>query len=190
MRAKLDILLRTAGTVISFTLFGLGALLLSLLAFPLIHLCVHPKPAAQRTCRRLVQLSFRLFIELMKRMGVLDYDIFGTRNFGAGQLIVANHPSLIDVIFVVAQIPDAYCIVKEALRRNPFTGLIVGATGYVANSAADQLIADCVTLLDAGGTLIMFPEGTRTRPGQSLMRSNRAYPPSWRNLSVRSCPCF
>jgi 1-acyl-sn-glycerol-3-phosphate acyltransferase len=100
--------------------------------------------------------------------GVLDYRITGRRPSAPGQLVVANHPSLIDVIFVVAQVPDAYCVVKDDLGRNVFTRLIVKATGYVTSDPPELAISRCVELLEAGATVVMFPEGTRTVGGQPL----------------------
>ncbi|WP_245395071.1 hypothetical protein [methane-oxidizing endosymbiont of Gigantopelta aegis] len=36
-----------------------------------------------------------------------------------GQLIVANHPTLIDIVFLISRIPYACCIVKDSLWHNP-----------------------------------------------------------------------
>jgi len=115
-----------------------------------------------------VHHSFRTFIWLMHVSGVLDYHIRGDEHLAGGQLIIGNHPSLIDVIFVVSRIPDAYCVVKDELRTNVFTRLIVHFTGYLSNSNPDSLIGQCLALIEGGATLVMFPEGGRTGPDQRL----------------------
>jgi 1-acyl-sn-glycerol-3-phosphate acyltransferase len=163
-----DVAWRTVFTLFSFTCFGLGALLLGTVVFPLIHLANRNSDTAQRACRKCIHYSFRLFVAMMKVTGVLDYEIVGRRQPAPGQLIVANHPSLIDVIFVVAQVPDAYCVVKDDLGRNLFTRFIVKATGYVTFRRPDLAISRCVELLESGSNAVMFPEGTRTVPGQPL----------------------
>ncbi len=162
------VLWRSTFTFASFFFFGLGALLLGGLIMPLIHLIRRPRARAEQSCRQVVSASFRLFIWFMRSTGVLRWRITGSLEVPAGNLIVANHPSLIDVIFMVAYLPDALCVVKESLARNPFTRLIVHMTGYPISAAPDQLIERCAGLLNSGARIIMFPEGTRTVPGRAL----------------------
>jgi 1-acyl-sn-glycerol-3-phosphate acyltransferase len=83
-------------------------------------------------------------------------------------MIVANHPSLIDVLFLLACVPEAVCIVKHALRRNPVLTWLIGWAGYVSNGSPDGLVRDCVAALAGGHSLIVFPEGTRSTPGCPL----------------------
>jgi 1-acyl-sn-glycerol-3-phosphate acyltransferase len=77
-------------------------------------------------------------------------------------LILANHPTLIDTIFLMAFVRRADCVVKSHLWNNPFTSGPVRAAGYVNNESAADLIDDCIATLRAGNNLIIFPEGTRT----------------------------
>ena len=66
---------------------------------------------------------------------------------------------------LVAQ-PD--CIVKSQLWRNPFTWGAVRIAGFIDNQAGPELVHAAVASLRAGNNLIVFPEGTRTRPGTPL----------------------
>jgi len=45
---------------------------------------------------------------------------------------------------------------------------VVRTAGYISNSDSDSLIDDCAGDLHQGKPLIIFPEGTRTRPGEPL----------------------
>jgi 1-acyl-sn-glycerol-3-phosphate acyltransferase len=81
---------------------------------------------------------------------------------------LANHPTLIDVVALIALLPNASCVVKQALWANPFLGGVVRAAGYISNSDSDSMIDDCARDLIAGNPLLLFPEGTRSRPGQPL----------------------
>ena len=93
-----------------------------------------------------------------------------------GALVVANHPSLIDIVFLIAMIPNASCIVKSDLYRNPFTRGPVSWAGYVPNNAPQQLLDDCTRQIDTGATLVVFPEGTRSVPGRpAKFRRGAAY---------------
>jgi len=116
-----------------------------------------------------VQRSFRLFVAVMSGLRGLGYEFEGRERLGRpGQLIIANHPTLVDVVFIVAFTPAPACVVKAALFGNPFTRRVVQAAGYISNEPTDQMIEQSISALESGDCLVMFPEGTRTRPGQSM----------------------
>jgi 1-acyl-sn-glycerol-3-phosphate acyltransferase len=52
--------------------------------------------------------------------------------------------------------------------RNPFTRGVVRAAGYISNGSTDEMIHGATAALRTGDSLVMFPEGTRTRPGQPM----------------------
>jgi len=82
------------------------------------------------------------------------------------KVVIANHPSLIDVVILISLIPDTDCIVKGALVENKFISGIVRNL-YIPNTRTfeDQLeIAN--NSMKEGNNLIIFPEGTRSRPGE------------------------
>ncbi|MGL4768080.1 MAG: lysophospholipid acyltransferase family protein [Formosimonas sp.] len=157
-------------TGLSFALFGLGGLFLSFCVFPFF-LLIPNQQHRQHAARQVVQRTFRLFIEFMRFFGVLSYSIKGFEriNQQQGLLIIPNHPTLLDVVFLVAFINQADCIVKASLFRNPFMTAILRATGYIANNAndAESLVNQCIERLRHGSNLIIFPEGTRTVVGQT-----------------------
>lgn len=167
MSRGIDYYWRLAGTGFSFATFGAGGLLLGLILFPAIHLVSPRRPIAERHCQYCVHLSFRAFIWLMQSLGVLSYEIDGRNKLvrSGANLIVANHPSLIDVVFIVSMLPQALCVVKKAAWSNPFMAGIMWATGYIPNDDPDTLITNCVRSLEEGKRLVVFPEGTRTVPG-------------------------
>jgi len=167
--AKLDRLWRGFGTALSFAAFGLGGALLGLLAAPLLWLLVRDPQRRQQAARRLIQCSFRAFIGLMKVLGVADYRIEGLEKLQRpGLLVLANHPSLIDVIYLVAFTGAADCIVNGALARNPFTRGPIRMAGYITNSEPEAVLAAAQRSLAQGKSLILFPEGTRTSPQRAV----------------------
>jgi 1-acyl-sn-glycerol-3-phosphate acyltransferase len=158
-----DRLWRTIATGIAFSLFGLGGCMLGLIAFPLLQLTIRHPGARTRTARIVVRQSFRLFITLMRCLGLLHYRIINQHKLErSGLLILANHPTLIDVVFLISMVPDACCIVRNGLARNPVTRGPIAAAGYIANDCGPGLIEQCGDTLSAGSNLIIFPEGTRT----------------------------
>ncbi|HEY8160338.1 MAG TPA: lysophospholipid acyltransferase family protein [Methylobacter sp.] len=165
--AKLSYGWRLLATGLSFFSFGLGGLLLWILVFPVLSLW--PGNPRQKVSRgqKTVHYSFYVFIGLMHRLGVMTYDITGLDKLNRpGQLIIANHPTLVDIVFLISRIQQASCIVKARLWQNPFMrGPILNA-GYISNGDPEQMIAECVAWLRSGGSMIIFPEGTRSIPGK------------------------
>ena len=90
------------------------------------------------------------------------------RKLKDARLVLANHPSLLDVVFLISLIPDANCVIKGPLTRNIFTRGPVIAAGYIINESADQVVEAAASAFANGESLIVFPEGTRTTPNQAL----------------------
>lgn len=154
---------RIMATGFCFIVFGAGGILLGLLCMPLLFLVVRDPARRVRFSRFIVHHFFRFFIGLMNFVRVLSYEVVGVDKLQRpGLLILANHPSLIDVIFIIALVPQSGCVVKSGLVKNPFTWAPVTAAGYITNDAGLAMIEDCRGALARQETLLIFPEGTRT----------------------------
>jgi 1-acyl-sn-glycerol-3-phosphate acyltransferase len=169
--AKLFRWWRILATGLGFAVLGLGGLLLSVTLFPAIALAT-PDPARRaRRVQAVISGSFRLYLWLLRALGVIRLAIDGREQIAAcrGVLVVANHPTLLDVVLLMSVVPNAQCVVKHQLWRNRFLGPVVRAAGYIRNDVdADTFIDRCRAALASGGNLIIFPEGTRSVPGQPL----------------------
>ena len=158
---------RGLGTAASFALFGVAGIFLGGVVFPVSRLVPMSRSRRRAFSSGVVRAGFRTFIEIMRLLGVLTYEFRGTSRLGRpGQLIVANHPSLIDVVFLLGFTPGAGCVVKAALWRNPVTGGVASSAGYVPNYPTETMLEGASTTLRSGQSVIMFPEGTRTTPGR------------------------
>ena len=158
---------RIFATGFSFACFGLGALLMGFTLWPLLRLSSLDSRIAIARVQRAVSASMRLFVWLMKSLGLLTWEVRGRERLAArGQFVIANHPTLIDVVYLIGFMPEVDCIVKQALWRNVFLRWPVSWAGYISNETGEGLVAACVAALHAGRSLVVFPEGTRTRPGQ------------------------
>lgn len=174
-RSKLDYAWRVVATGLCFAMFGLACIVASVTVFPLIRLTAADDDTTRRRVRQFIHYAYRCFIATWRALGVLSYEVHGGERLAApGQLVVCNHPSLIDVLFIVAQMPQVDCIVKDALLRNPVLRAPLRWLAYIPNSAPQHLIGTCVATLRAGNSLLVFPEGTRSVPGKPLKMTRGA----------------
>jgi 1-acyl-sn-glycerol-3-phosphate acyltransferase len=166
---KLNHVWRIFATGFVFVLFGVGALVISVTMFPLLRLSTWNADTARRRIQHGMQLTFRAYMETMRLLGILTYRVDGAEQLRKpGRLIVANHPTLLDVVLLVSQLREVDCIVKSGLWRNPFLRWPVSWAGYLPNAAGEKLIEECSATLRRGHSLLVFPEGTRTVPGRPL----------------------
>ena len=123
-------------------------------------------------------LPVRLWSEAV--IGGLLSSVWGVRTTGlshvprSGSLIVAcNHVSLIDPLLLYRAIAPArrpYSLAKKELFNNPakewfFRG--VGTIPLDRGGDATTAMRAALDILEKGGCLAIYPEGTRVAPGQS-----------------------
>jgi 1-acyl-sn-glycerol-3-phosphate acyltransferase len=153
---------------LAFAAFGVGSLFIAVVALPVLALL--PGDTRQRRLRGqwLVHQGFRALVWFARGLRLVRVVHVGVERLrGPGpRLVVANHPTLIDVVLLIACLPQADCVVKHAHWRNPVLRRVVAGTGYLPNTNGDDLIDACVDLLRQGRTLILFPEGTRSPHGR------------------------
>jgi 1-acyl-sn-glycerol-3-phosphate acyltransferase len=89
------------------------------------------------------------------------------------QIVVANHVSWFDVFTLIAAMPGrSLFVAKKELSRIPLFGPAVAACGHVfidrtdRRRAVDSLAVVRKKLEEDCSTIIMFPEGTRSRTGE------------------------
>lgn len=182
MPTRLNKYWRIVATGFCFSVFGLGGFILPWLAIPILYLLPGGTIKRERRAKALLHYSFRAFVETMRIVGVLSYSVENQDQLNKpGQLIFANHPSLIDVVFLIAFIKKADCVVKSELLRNPFMRGPIKVAGYIANDDPERVIELTAASLKRGNSLIVFPEGTRTTPGLGVVMRRGAA-----NIALRS----
>ena len=111
-----------------------------------------------------------LYVRVARAMRLIRCDVSGMEHWdpGASQLLLANHLTLIDVVILLSLFPQVDCVVKAAVTRNPVLRVSAGTANYISNRAPDELLGFCVERLNAGASLLLFPQGTRAIRGQPL----------------------
>lgn len=152
----------------SWIVFGTVSLVLNLCCIVLLAL-----PGGRRYSGSVRRIIRRLFIAWAgwlhaSRLITIEWREFGEEELPAGTVYVANHPMLIDATILLARLPDAVCIFKSSLMRNPAVGPAAIMAGYVRGDAGLDLIRAAAARVAEGQSLLIFPEGTRTAAGSAL----------------------
>ncbi|MPW19046.1 1-acyl-sn-glycerol-3-phosphate acyltransferase [Paraburkholderia sp. CNPSo 3157] len=173
MKAWLDYHWRLVATALAFTAFGVCGLGFSLILFPVAWMWPH-RASRQRAVTAIIHAFFRALVAVLRRAGVMELDAHGVealRRDGEGPaIVVANHPTWLDVMVLLSLTPHACCVVKSAHWGNPFFWGVVRAAEYVSNADPVELVDAGACQLARGYTMIIFPEGTRS-PARNRMHA-------------------
>ncbi len=131
----------------------------ALLLYPLL-----PRAAGTRLGRLMISRGYGWFWRIARASGMLHLDAAALDPLRdePGLVVVANHPSMLDAVMLVARLPRSFCIMKNSLMHNPLLGPGARLARYVRNDSAHGMIVRAVQELRDGGQLVLFPEGTRT----------------------------
>lgn len=164
-------------------IFWSGALLGNICALPFLPW--RHRPGVRRKARVWLRRLVLFARGLMDTTGALQFDLDGTENLAGlkGTVVVANHPSLMDAVFLLGLVPDSVCIFKKSIQRNVALSSLVNLCGFIANDTGPGLVREAVSTLSEGCNLIIFPEGTRSVGGLNEFR------PGFALISILSqCP--
>lgn len=178
---------------LSWLVFGLVGVTLN---FCCLLLLVFPRRAglAAKT-RRVIRRLFDWWLRWLHMTGVVQVCWHGFEGvvLSGRTVYVANHPTLVDAPFLLARLPDAICIFKPALMRNPAIGPAAIMADYPCGISGVDVVRDAAAQLKNGCSLLIFPEGTRTardrvlgtfKPGFALIAERAGVPV--RAITIRS----
>lgn len=177
IKNKLNYAWRVGATGFSFASFGIGGIAISTVIAPLVYLSARDATVRQQRTQYIIHNGFKGFTEMMVKLGIMTYSVEGLEKLkhSRQELVIANHPTLIDVVILIGLMHQANCVVKQSLWSNPFTSGPVRSAGYILNAGSTQFIDDCTSRLQQKGaaSLLIFPEGTRTQKDEILNEFQR-----------------
>jgi 1-acyl-sn-glycerol-3-phosphate acyltransferase len=128
----------------------------------------------ERAFQRLNSRFYRGFFFLVRQLmpghrWQIQPEVAGIRS----AVVVCNHRSYLDSILLISLYAQHNTIVKSRLFDIPLFGSMLQWSGYIPSSAEGRFAEMMIRRLEgmdaflaAGGNLIVFPEGTRSRDGR------------------------
>jgi len=153
----------------AFLLFFTGGVILSYLILPLARLRPGTPGEKARRCRRIVGASWRFFHAYMRWTRLIWYHPRETAlALPEGPFVlVANHPTLVDVTALVCTHPDLAIVAKTSMFRSPLVGRLLRACDHIQGGdgsafSGAAVVDQALDHLRAGTPVLVFPEGTRS----------------------------
>ena len=153
--------------LIQMIIFALGALCIGLFIIP-ISAIVLKGYNHRRFCANVVHKSWKYFTIVMQKFGSIKVETNGDFNDIKGKVIVASHPSLIDIVLLIGLIPNSLCLAKKDLLKNPVMYKIVKCLYIINDIDLEEFKEETKNALKHDFNIIIFPTGTRTLPNEEI----------------------
>ena len=149
---------RSLIAVFCFGVFGTGSIILNFLLFPFIK-------NHKELCSDIIHYTWRFFLYLMMAFKLFRLDIKKLDKI-ENKVIVATHPSFIDIVILIGLIPKTTCFVKKELTKNFVMKNIVNSIFISNELEIEDMKKETKKMLDMGFNLIVFPTGSRHRKNE------------------------
>lgn len=171
--------MRVVLTVFTYTVLSpFGYLIFALI----VHSGTRDRLRRARRLQRVTAFAYRFMHDWLRLVGITRFNHRdGLPGLPDGPcVVVANHPTLMDITSITAVLGGGCTVVKQELyHRRMLHPLLLGA-GHVEGpgpdpTAAGRVIAEAVEWLHRGFPMIIFPEGTRSPAGRLLPFGRAAF---------------
>lgn len=116
----------------------------------------------------------RMFTRISFRLLGINLEVKGLENIPDDEpvIFVSNHQSFIDVKLSIAAIPRNFSFIsKDIIFKIPILGKYMKTSGHIGICRSDErnaygTLREVIKKLDAGKSVIFFPEGTRSVNGE------------------------
>jgi 1-acyl-sn-glycerol-3-phosphate acyltransferase len=166
--------LRIFLTGLSFFIFFVGSMLLGLVVVPVLFLsALGNRQRLRDRTTRIIGMGYGTFLFWMRLAGLVGWKRFVVPKEleGRAYVLIANHPTLIDVLYLLHWFPGLTSVAKASWYESIFLGTLLRAMHYLPGPRPNEgdgldspALERMVEHLRSGHPLTIFPEGTRSKP--------------------------
>ena len=159
--------IRALIVLLEMIIFAIGGLFIGVFIIPISTL-KYKGLEHRKFCANVVHKSWKFFSKLICKLGTIKTNTNGDFTNITNSVIVANHPSLIDIVLLIGLIPNCLCLAKKELLKNPIMHNIVKYLYIINDVDLDEFQNETKEALENGFNIVIFPTGTRTLPDEEL----------------------
>lgn len=160
-------IIRSFLVLLSFFIFGIGAVILNFTLFPLAKFFIKDKNLLY-FYSDVIHSTWAWFVKLIISFGIMNLNIEDLAKIKQtkNKVIVSTHPSFIDIVILIGLIPRTTCIVKSALAQNLILSNLVSSIFILEDETLDNMKNYTKKMLDNGFNVVIFPSGIRHRKNE------------------------
>lgn len=148
-------------------LFSFGALYIGGILFPVLSIFYKGKERREKFAG-IIRSAWRFFIHVMEKSREINVQVEGNLSDIRGKIVVASHPSFIDIVLLIGLMPKSLCLAKKALLKNPVMHNIVKSLYIINDVEPEEFTKSASEALNDGFNIVIFPTGTRTLPDEDV----------------------
>jgi len=144
--------------------FAVLSVVLQFAVLPVARALASGPQARDLRAQRIIHHAARFYLAVLSVLGIFELRAHGVERLRreGPHLVVANHPSMFDIVCLTALMPQADCIVGSVRTENFLLSGLIRAAGHVPDDDPAFIVSECAARLRDGRSLVVFPEGTRS----------------------------
>jgi len=157
--------LNVISTVVAYTHFVSGCILLTIITL-VFSITPFAKERKKWIVHRLIHLLSVSLIDLMFNVEKV-YLNKSFADFSKPKLMIANHQSFLDIMMTLMLHPKIVIMTNSWVWNSPIFGRVIRFVDfYPSDAGAENSLEHLQGLIDKGYSIMIFPEGTRSKTGK------------------------
>lgn len=158
---------RSLIVIIEMIIFAIGGMIIGMIIIPIVGLFKKDEKKRQ-ICADIVRNTWKFFVKLLEKFGTIKLELDGDFSNIHQKVVVASHPCLLDIVFLISLIPNCVCLAKKAVLKNPCMHHIVKNIYIINDVELEEFLAETDKAINDGFNIVIFPTGTRTLPNEEV----------------------
>ena len=114
----MSLLFRKFSFFFALVFFGIGALLLGFVVFPVVQIFSKNSKNYKIRCAKIVHFLWRILVKYIEITWIIRVNADEKNSLIKNKIIVASHPSYIDILLLISLVPNSLCLAKNSILNN------------------------------------------------------------------------